>query len=67
MSPIVTEIQTWLIEAGETEFSLSSELIKQPILKLFMTGARIFFCRAYWQKSEPHKNTFENHCIKCEL
>lgn len=43
MSPIVTEIQTWLIEAGETEFSLSSELIKQPILKLFMTGARIFF------------------------
>lgn len=43
MSPIVTETQTWLIEAGETEFSLSSELIKQPILKLFMTGARIFF------------------------
>ena len=43
MSPIVTEIQTWLIVAGETEFSLSSELIKQPILKLFMTGARIFF------------------------
>lgn len=57
----------WVVKAQETRLSFSSELIKQPILELSVTGAKIFV--EHIGRNQLRKNTFENHSIvnMCEF